>query len=138
MSRRPLFARIFLTGALALVAFYALVFAGAYVFLLVPDGTVKAIGPSWYFLLCGLISGGLVGALIGIVHRNVLRAASFAWLVACMLLVLIPYAWLLSETERDWSGPGWWIPLVDLGAFAAMFVGASNFGGRKGVRESAI
>lgn len=137
MNWYPFFTRIFLTGALSIVAVYALVSCNAYIHFLVPIGTVKTLGPTWYLTLTGLVSGGVVGAVMGLAYRSVLKA-SCPWLVACILLVLAQYAWLLSEIEKDWQARGWWLFLVDLVAFAAMFVGASRVCERKSARESAI
>lgn len=137
MNWYPLFTRIFLTGALSIVAVHTLVWCNAYIHFLVPIGTVKTLGPTWYLMLTGLVSGGVVGAVIGLAYRNVLKA-SFPWLVACILLVLAQYAWFLSEIEKDWQARGSWLFIVDLVAFAVVFVGASRVCERRGARESAI
>lgn len=130
-------ARLFLTAALAAVAFYALVLGGAYIHLALPDGTLRALGPTGYFLLASLLSGGLVGAGLGTVHRRALRASSFVWIAACLALVVAPYIWLQLAPVSDWAAPGWWIPLVEGGAFAVMFIVALRLGVRKAVRPSA-
>ncbi len=140
MAMRPqsLVRRLLLSVAFAVAAFYALVFVGAYIHLLVPSGTVKLLGPNWYFLLASLFVGSLVGSVLGATHRRLLVTPSIEWAIGCSLIVAASYMWLL--TDRDWlaPAPGWWIPLVDLSAFTATFLFASATDLRSSGRAGAI
>lgn len=135
---RSILAALITSGVLAATAFYLLTFVPAYTYFLVPLSLVGDVWPGWYIFGVSLVGCTFVGAGIGLVYAWLMRGRALVWTAGFVALVSAAHLGIHSSLEAAWTGPVWWVPLVDVGFFVVAAFGTSAMAARWIYRAEAI